>query len=244
MPRIVFSDGSKQMAHNLDDLYERWMLKRSEMPPQMAAKKPAAYMEIFLPDIPESLTTNQGSALREQLVTKQALVQQNLAQAKLELTQGKYSKWEYDALRAPLALAVNRIRYQLIYLKQQFGIGKDTSFPDSIVVPRNVPPEEIADYDRRQQMRIAELLASGKDKELDTEYSQLRFGRRELEHERHAFQVEEVAAQVDFETETIRRQRKYINDLQSELAATQRHVIRLQERLIAILEGTDDALET
>lgn len=28
--KVVFSDGSKTMAHNLDDLYERWMLRRQE----------------------------------------------------------------------------------------------------------------------------------------------------------------------------------------------------------------------
>lgn len=30
--RIVFANGSKQLAHNLDDQYERWQLRREEMP--------------------------------------------------------------------------------------------------------------------------------------------------------------------------------------------------------------------
>lgn len=34
--RIVFSDGSRAMAHNLDDLWERWVLKYEEVPPEVS----------------------------------------------------------------------------------------------------------------------------------------------------------------------------------------------------------------
>lgn len=38
--RVVFSDGSKEMAHNLDDLMERWLLRRQTLPDEVRWREP------------------------------------------------------------------------------------------------------------------------------------------------------------------------------------------------------------
>ncbi len=47
--RIVFAGGSKAMAHNLDDRYERWRLRRESMPEAEQKSNLTQYADLLVP---------------------------------------------------------------------------------------------------------------------------------------------------------------------------------------------------
>lgn len=72
MAKVVFADGSKDMAHNLDDLYERWVLRH-----EVEAKKHTQGrsseerdVKIFVPPIPICASNEQASPIRKLIALK------------------------------------------------------------------------------------------------------------------------------------------------------------------------------
>lgn len=113
--RIVFADGSKQMAHNNDDLYQRWMMKREEVPAH--SRKPETYVEVFLPDIVLPSTVDDARNLQHDLLQKKHVLQQNLSQLGVQNNAERWKPHVLKEKRAPAAAAMARVDAQLTQVK-------------------------------------------------------------------------------------------------------------------------------
>lgn len=124
--RTIFNDGSKQLAHNLDDLYDRWMFRRSQIPEHELT--PASEVETFLPDVKEPTTTKDGEVIREILRQKKNLIDMRLMELQAKSKSEGWTKKKYYKERGPLGHAITRANLQLTVLNswakaQQIGEG-------------------------------------------------------------------------------------------------------------------------
>lgn len=113
MAKVVFSNGSKAMAHNLDDLYERWMIRHSEWTSAPTYDTDDS-LDIFLPPLPEITSQEQARVIREQLEEKKAYLQHAIFS--LKSIRGLRAA-EYENRRAPLSAAMQRLHQQERALK-------------------------------------------------------------------------------------------------------------------------------
>lgn len=75
--RIVFSDGSKQMSHNLDDLRERWQMRRQE---EQAKIDDGLNIQLIAPQLGDNwevLTEQRFTVLQAKQETEQQLALMN-----------------------------------------------------------------------------------------------------------------------------------------------------------------------
>lgn len=117
--RVVFSDGSKAMAHNLDDRYQRWMLRREEVAQEGERVRPDTAIDLFVPELPEAFVDHVEVRERlELLKQKQLFLQVRNSEINLRWQNREIVKGEYELERAPIALASTRVQAQLVTLKQ------------------------------------------------------------------------------------------------------------------------------
>lgn len=150
--RVVFSDGSKEMAHNLDDLMERWLLRRQTLPDEVRWREPETFVEDFLPELPMLETVEQARSLRVLLVEKQKIITNQLNRIKQTSFERGWKWAVWQAERSPLVFAQGRADEQLAKLKR-FLSDKGES--------RTILADEIlavmAPYFRQQEEILEEL---------------------------------------------------------------------------------------
>lgn len=113
--RIVFADGSKGMAHNTNDLFERWLLRRGQLPIQQ--QTPEALIEEFLPDLTEPTTQEEVKALRELLQEKRGVLIARISALNTDRHKYKWDGTHFARLRAPIASAIGRVELQMSLAK-------------------------------------------------------------------------------------------------------------------------------
>ena len=131
MAKALVSQASRQDAHNLDDLFERWLIRREEIAQTDRNRlSPDAAIEVFLPELTlDSVHTAQQ--IRPELVGKKTYIQSEISRIKsIRLGDGQritrqykvndYSLREHEYM---LSAAVSRVDHQLttlsLFLKEQ-----------------------------------------------------------------------------------------------------------------------------
>lgn len=108
--RIVFANGSKAMAHNLNDQYERWMLRRKEVEQQTGETAPEVGLEVFVPDMPDTLGLEEMEEFRQVLIQKKQYINEALHQT--NVNKYDYGRRDFQLRRAALGLAGQKIQAQ------------------------------------------------------------------------------------------------------------------------------------
>lgn len=228
MARIMFSGGSQQMAHNNDDLYERWILRRSEMPIREREAKPEAHIEIFVPELPESFSFDEAQQLRRDLADKKALVMSKLTELKLELTPAEYRK-----AKAPLSAASALIDRQIGIVNQHVRDIKNTRRSPIV---KNTPSGD-ENLTSALTARVNDLKQSSSDPDVDIELTQAKqelLETRRVNTEAKLAELESKLAVYDLESKVIERQRGYIEILKGDIQGLRTQLIRVQQRVIEL----------
>lgn len=112
--RIVFANGSKAMAHNNSDLYERWMLKREQTPESERTDRTA--VEVYLPDLEVPEAYEDIRKLREFIIEKKMFIEARIADLAKQCQEEKWTTLKWGNVRRPLAHAITRAQLQIQHL--------------------------------------------------------------------------------------------------------------------------------
>lgn len=208
MAKVVFSNGSKAMAHNLDDLYERWMIRHSEWTSAPTYDTDDS-LDIFLPPLPEITSQEQVRAIREQLQDKKAYIQHAIFS--LKSIRGLRAA-EYENRRAPLSAAMQRLHQQGRALK---------------ALKQAAPTKSIV-------RDIAELKAREADGTITTEEQRALAENRFEMTTRSLNGVEKKAQQATDYDARIEAMDKLIEDQRRQLVFVQDKLIAAYERIIEL----------
>lgn len=86
MAKIVFSDGSKQLAHNLDDLYERWHIRRESMSEVDQRHDVKRFEDMIIPQVDIStLTVDECKAHVDYLLSMKVLLNEKILHKRQEI---------------------------------------------------------------------------------------------------------------------------------------------------------------
>lgn len=216
--RIVFANGSKDMAHNLDDLYERWMMRRNEaLETNNVVDIPDEYaMDVFIPDLPVFDSIDEVKAHQELL--KQKLELLTKAGQQLEEDRAGLVRDAYTFRLKAINSAANRTRQQLASLKKSLSALRK-GVDDEINDLRTKRLEGKAKLNQLQ--RLVELLRQKRDDE---------FALRDAE-------IAEIEVQLTLESRAIDRQRQYIETLQKNVAELQSLLIDAYKTIIELQAG-------
>lgn len=218
MARIVFADGSKQMAHNLDDQYQRWMLRREEV----VEPDPEIGLEVFVPDLPENLDLVDVANLKQLLIEKKLYVQQ--ATHELDKNRYEYGKREYKSRRAALGIAGQKIQAQQSALKLRSVGGQQN--------PSEYRSTRISQLKRLEQ---EERLSTEEQKE----FAVLQFEQQEQSKQGVERKLAEAAKQGLSAQQYEDRHQSFIKDLKNQLIVLQSKLLDAYERIIELETGGD-----
>lgn len=239
MAKVVFSDGSKAMAHNLDDQYERWMLRREELAAEEPYLNPDRDLEMFVPELPVIETGEQAEELRDMLIQKQMYVQTQQSRLNLSYKSGEIVKGQYEFQRAPLAIATSQIMAQVMtvnnFIKAANGAKRRANLQSIKPAIQLIDPN--AANGAEAHATIKALRKKQKDGSIST--------REQIQLDEACFAVKasslfgaarliakaEENGEVDF---VDAKRDRYIQDLTKELADTQRKLIKAYERIIGL----------
>lgn len=206
---VVFANGSKTMAHNLDDQYQRWMLRREEAPPEKASD-PEIGIEEFVPDLPDELSSLEIIDLKQILIEKKVYLAQ--VARDLDANRYDYGKREYHYRRASIGIAGQKIQAQQSVLK---NYGKD--FARHAVISRMKQGEEAGTLSTDELMELAVLRFEDRSASLAG--------------------VEAQVNKTDDPDLREQKQRNYIDDLKNQIIALQGKLLEAYERIINLQGG-------
>lgn len=210
MAKVVFSNGSKAMAHNLDDQYQRWQMRREELTKKNPEVNPELGVEEFVPELPKINTYQEAKDYAKVLADKQVYLQHEQAVLNMSYQSNELIRHEYELKRAPLSVAVYRINLQNRELKRLMQTKPQSGH------------------------RIRELKDKRNKEGLSTyeeiELNELRFSETERSLDGAGKWVEQAVDDGDREV----RQQKFIEDIRKELIETQRKLIAAYERIIEL----------
>lgn len=117
MARIVFANGSKQMSHNNEDLYERWLARR-----QMAPAEPVhnlnLYIAQFVPSLSAIVNLDDAEWQRINLNEKREILERELVRLKQLHSNNQIALTTYRAEKNTLSKAVQKVDEQQRVVKQ------------------------------------------------------------------------------------------------------------------------------
>lgn len=118
--RVVFADGSKALARNNEDLYERWRL-RLESEIEHVERQPDSYVEQFAPPLATPQTMDEAQRQWVTLTEKIAILHREMALLKQDTEPGFGSRKRAAARRAPYVLALRELEIQVRRVKLWIG---------------------------------------------------------------------------------------------------------------------------
>lgn len=121
--RVVFANGSKAMAHNNNDLFDRWMLRREQTPKH--ERNDTTAVEVYLPDVEVPETYEDIRKLRDSIVEKKMFIEARLADLAKQCQEEKWTTLKWGNVRRPLAHAITRAQLQI----QRLGAAAKTKQP-------------------------------------------------------------------------------------------------------------------
>lgn len=210
MARIVFAKGSKAMAHNLDDLYQRWEVRREEVARETGTDDPEIGLEMFVPDLPDELPPSEVPALRQLLIDKKVYIGQALLD--LEKTKYDYGKRGFSLRRASLALASQKIQAQQSAL-------------------RLIKSAKLVTGSTRVKVLKDKRDTEGLSTEEQAELAMLQF--EASQHSDDAIE-KHLATRTMEDAERIEKMEDLISDLRKQLVAVQNKLIEAYERVIEL----------
>lgn len=109
--QVVFSDGSRRMAHNNEDLFERWRM-RVEANRDDVHRRPDRYVAEFIPsEQPQSI--EDAHAMRRDLLAKRDILVHHMTLLKSVYKGKPRSRALVDKVREPYVLASQQIETEL-----------------------------------------------------------------------------------------------------------------------------------
>lgn len=224
MTRIVFADGSKAMAHNLDDLYQRWILRYDDAP-TTDIEQP---VELFVPALPILSNHEQIRQLEFELHEKMSFLQERLSELKSERFDLGNNQWR--KLRLPILKAKAEADRQLETLRMQ----------RKLLVQNGV-------YETSSNMTVAMGLKAkqlrAKEDELTVEekryLAELTFTLDEATNEGHKRQVLRLMKHGNA-LAALEAQENYIETVKNQTIKLQEKLIAAYERIIDFEEGAQE----
>lgn len=117
---VVFSDGSRRMAHNNEDLFERWRLRLesdAETRPNWSASSVDRQVDMFVPTLPTPTTLEDACKLRKDYLERRDILTRELTMLK-NVYKGVYGgRAKAEAIRMPYKQAMIRVETELRRLK-------------------------------------------------------------------------------------------------------------------------------
>lgn len=214
--RVVFADGSKAMAHNLDDQYERWMLKVSEVEvveTGQISNPLERDVEMFVPELPLLDNHEDIAVIRGTLQEKRAYLQVRLAEVHVAWQAREIDFRDFNRQRAALLLAISRTDLQLLQIKTA---SRGLSIP---VLKELKRKEKAGTISTPEQIELA--------------------GHRALGDAHTHAGLQKLVAEATSPDEREERMEVFIKDLRTSLVATQAKLIAAYERIIELQGGTD-----
>lgn len=229
---VVFSNGSKQMAHNNDELYERWMIRREQAAEQGDKVKAKDFIEIFIPDIePDAPMTPQ---LLESLTEKQNFLGMQRADARLSATTDRNltTLMRRNAIEA----GMKRLHYQINLVQSK------VKFPESSSKVQENP--ELSAWMRQQRDLLAQEVTTVNaevqalkpfvDEDRIDSYQTMRYVLM-----KHRENVLQMAIRIDdlyFAVISSTNPEDAVSKKDEHIASLHRDVMRIQKKLIEAYE--------
>lgn len=166
MVRVMFSDGSKRMAHNNEDLYERWRL-RLETEAQEVERRPETYAEAFAPAVVTPKTMEEAQRQWMTLTEKIAILHREMTLLKQGAEPSFNSRKRAAARRAPYILALRELEVQVRRVKLWIGNHSEdaVSAQETVWAAKLRMLDESREYWRERAMAAEAELAQLKAKE-------------------------------------------------------------------------------
>ncbi len=230
MARIVFADGSKAMAHNLDDLYERWQSRREEIQQERGADEyisPVDAIDMFVPGLPKLTDRMQADEIRQALLEKINLLDKKIVDIRMEYVGRAVpytEKWRVD----PLTFAKARLQGQIAEIKAFMKTKRSTEGGMS----------KVERFIKGQQVQA--LKTNGILDELSTqEQAQLAVLRFELDEDSNDMYRQHIVRilKAGNALKALEQQEQYIQTLQGQRVNMQEKLVAAYERIIELQAG-------
>jgi hypothetical protein len=138
MARVIWSDGSKSMAHNLDDQYERWRMRREEMSIEDQERDISRYSELYVQtvDVTKLSTVDDCETLKTAILKSYSYLNSKITEYKRLLAPGTGPEKQHVAhiqiaalrhLQFKIGLEVRKVNNRRANINRQSDSDRDNS---------------------------------------------------------------------------------------------------------------------